>query len=133
MSDLLLIVRKNDLPPIWDGRRVEWGAWHSGGTTADLHVPLEPCEACRSTASAAVSGGIVHPLPGETFESERTKRSHRSGRAYTVRVDVPAWRVLRLFAFRCPSCGLDTVWDEELDEWWTLDGSDYGDDGSVAP
>ena len=34
--------------------------------------------------------------------------------------------------FRCPGCGLDEVFDMDTEECWTLDGSDYGDEGSTA-
>ena len=29
--------------------------------------------------------------------------------------------------------GFDFEWDEETDEWWDLDHTDYGPEGSVAP
>ena len=40
---------------------------------------------------------------------------------------------VRLFASRCPDCGLDTVVDytSEPEQVWTLDESDYGDAGSA--
>ena len=46
----------------------------------------------------------------------------------------PRWdgRVTSIVAFRCPGCGLDEVFDMDTEECWTLDGSDYGDEGSTA-
>ena len=91
----------------------------------------------RSTASRATSRGTVSPLAGDTYESERpvVKRT-RSGREYQAGVQIVTanWRrpVTSLVAFRCPGCGLDEVFDMDTEECWTLDGSDYGDEGSTA-
>jgi len=63
--------------------------------------------------------------------TERTLR--RSGRVILQSVTVPAWPVIDLYAFRCPSCGVDEVWDIRTDEWWTLDETDYGPGGSSRP
>ena len=46
------------------------------------------------------------------------------------RKSIALWR---LYAFRCPDCRLDTVWDHDTDEWWTLDHTDYSDAGSSQP
>ena len=72
----------------------------------------------------------------ETHEP-RVKRT-RSGREYvagTVTVARRARPGVRMFASRCPDCGLDTVVDytSEPEQVWTLDESDYGDAGSVHP
>ena len=58
-------------------------------------------------------------------------------RALGVEPDVRQMRArpgVRLFAFRCPDCGLDTVVDytSEPEQVWTLDESDYGDGGSTS-
>ena len=42
------------------------------------------------------------------------------------------WIPTSIVAFRCPGCGLDEVFDMDTEECWTLDGSDYGDEGSTA-
>jgi predicted RNA-binding Zn-ribbon protein involved in translation (DUF1610 family) len=79
----------------------------------------------------------VSPLAGDTYESERpvVKRT-RSGREYQAGVQIVTanWRnpVTSIVAFRCPGCGLDEVFDMDTEECWTLDGSDYGDEGSTA-
>ena len=133
--------RRHDLPPRWDGRIVEWSEWDTSPTfVCGPRGPVRAsrCEGCGSTASRATSRGTVYPLAGDTYESERpvVKRT-RSGREYvagTVTVARRARPGVRLFAFRCPDCGLDTVVDytSEPEQVWTLDESDYGDEGSTA-
>lgn len=81
-----------------------------------------------------MSVGVVHPLPGETVQVDRVKRT-RSGREYlsgTEKMARLAHPVVRLTAFRCPTCLLDNVWDQFENQWWELDSSDYQDDGSYA-
>ena len=134
--------RRHDLPPRWDGRAVKWSEWHTSptflcGTRGSVRA--SQCESCGSTASNATSRGTVYPLAGDTYEFERpvVKRA-RSEREYQagVRVVTANWRrpVTSLVAFRCPDCGLDTVVDytSEPEQVWTLDESDYGDEGSTA-
>lgn len=102
------------LPASWDGRDVEWRAWTSTWTTAELHVRRDPCERCGSLAVPLMNQGVVHPpaTPGAV----NLRRS-----------------LLQLTAFRCPDCHLDTVWDRDTDDWWVLDESDYGPQGSHDP
>lgn len=133
--------RRHDLPPRWDGRAVEWSEWDTSptfvcGTRGSVRASR--CEGCGSTASNATSRGTVYPLDGEMFETHepRVKRT-RSGSEYvagTVTVARRARPGVRLFASRCPDCGLDTVVDytSEPEQVWTLDESDYGDEGSTA-
>jgi predicted RNA-binding Zn-ribbon protein involved in translation (DUF1610 family) len=133
MSDLQIVAKARDLPPRWDGHRVEWRPWTSLRTTMRLHSKPEPCPSCGSTADQASSAGTLHPLLGEMVEVTRMKRTKRSGREYSVRAQRPATAYLALFAYRCPDCGLDTVWDTRTDEWWELGPEDYGPDGSHDP
>jgi hypothetical protein len=107
------------LPARWDGRDVEWRAWIPSEGPGNWFVMCPPqprpaCERCGSTRPPLLTHGIVHPpaTPG------------------TVNLRP---RLLQLAAFRCPECHLDTVWDRDTDEWWTLDESDYGDQGSTDP
>ena len=133
--------RRHDLPPRWDGRIVKWSEWDTSPTfVCGPRGPVRAsrCEGCGSTASRATSRGTVYPLAWDTYESERpvVKRT-RSGREYvagTVTVARRARPGVRLFASRCPDCGLDTVVDytSEPEQVWTLDESDYGDEGSTA-
>ena len=137
----LTLWARNDLPPKWDGRRVDWSEWNTDPMfVCGRPQPTAPrCEGCGSAARQAASRGTVYPLDGEMFETHepRVKRT-RSGREYvagTVTVARRARPGVRLFASRCPDCGLDTVVDytSEPEQVWTLDESDYGDAGSVPP
>lgn len=130
---LRLLPVRRDLPALWDGRGVEWKGWTSGVTTARFH-DLKPrcCERCASRGEESLNLGVVAPLPGATFDVHIARRLP-SGREYLRTVAKDAWPIVQLVAFRCPDCRLDTVWDKETDEWWTLDESDYGDEGSTDP
>ena len=137
----LTLWARNDLPPKWDGRRVDWSDWDTSAVfiCGPTRARQQRCEGCGSTASRATSLGTVYPLDGETFETHepRVKRT-RSGREYEAGTTTVARRArpgVRLFASRCPDCGLDTVVDRTSghQQVWTLDESDYGDAGSVHP
>jgi len=43
------------------------------------------------------------------------------------------WSTLRrnIFAFVCPHCGDDRVWETLTDQHWDLDPDNYGDGGST--
>lgn len=132
--DLFVATRSYDLPPKWDGRPVDWSEWRPA---RELFIcpppPREPCRECKSTAPSLFNVGVVQPLPGETFEVDRVKRT-KSGREYVSgKVAKPAWPLVRLHLFRCPDCLHDTVFDTVTDEWWDLDPSDYEPEGSRAP
>ena len=136
----LTLWARNDLPPKWDGRRVDWSEWNTDPmfVCGRPQPPAPRCEGCGSAATQAASRGTVYPLDGEIFETHepRVKRT-RSGREYvagTVTVARRARPGVRLFASRCPDCGLDTVvgYTSEPEQVWTLDESDYGDEGSTA-
>ena len=134
--------REHDLPPKWDGHVVGWDSWDT--SPVFLCGPLElcnppatvRCEGCGSTASPATSRGRVYPLDGETHEQVRpvVKRT-KSGREYEAgerTVRVRSKPKVKLYAFRCLDCGLDEVFDLETRECWTLDETDYGDEGSTS-
>lgn len=121
-----------DMPTSWDGRNVEWSDWEVLWTTAEWHMPKEPCERCGNTDTPATCHGTLMPLVGETFVSTQTRRM-KSGREREVAITVPAWPVIGLIASRCRSCHLDTVRDMKTKEDWTLDESDYGPRGSNEP
>lgn len=56
--------RLHDLPPKWDGYRVEWRGWHvSPPTTLELHGLRSECPHCASTAPEAVNFGVVWAAP----------------------------------------------------------------------
>ena len=133
---LLTLWARNDLPPKWDGRRVDWSEWDTDPIFVCPPPTAPRCEGCGSAARQATSRGTVYPLDGEMFETHepRVKRT-RSGREYVAgTVTVARWARpgVRLFAFRCLGCGLDEVFDLETRECWTLDETDYGDEGSTS-
>lgn len=130
---------RNDLPPKWDGRRVDWSEWDTDPIFVCPPPTAPRCEGCGSAARQVTSRGTVYPLDGEMFEThEPLVKRTRSGREYEAGTTTVARRArpgVRLFASRCPDCGLDTVVDRTSghQQVWTLDESDYGDAGSVRP
>ena len=108
--------RPHDLPPLWDGRPVQWSAWTdegglAGRTTLVFHVPSDhwACTGCgwiRDTDLRAV--GTL--LPGNGVAD--------------------LYPHVRLVVRRCPGCHLDQVSDLDTGEVWDLDDNDYGDAGS---
>lgn len=131
MSATLTMV-KHRLPPLWDGQRVKWGKFEpSAGIQICPPPNRERCE-CGSTTPPLIASGRRQPEAGALMQSHKRKMG-RFGRWVYVPVDVPAWPVVDLCAFRCPGCGADDVWDMRTDEWWALGPEDYGADGSVRP
>ena len=142
---LLTLARQFDLPPKWDGRDVEWQGWED---TLDTFIcgpaarQREVCPACGSVEARVINIGLVHPLPGETWEQDHLiEKRTRSGRSIMVKAGkqmVKAHPVLELVAFRCVDCKHDVVWDkydggwESGGTWWDLDHTDYGPQGSVS-
>jgi len=130
---LQLLPTVHDLPPMWDGRVVEWHEWVAGSAFFACPKPKpERCDSCGSVEYPSWCVGVVHPLPGDTF-TDRIERRTRSGYVYLTDhvVTFPAWPILRLSATRCPTCGHDHVID--MDDWseWCLEASDYLDGGST--
>ena len=136
---MLMLWARNDLPPKWDGRRVDWSEWDTDPIFVCPPPTAPRCEGCGSAARQVTSRGTVYPLDGEMFEThEPLVKRTRSGREYEAGTTTVARRArpgVRLFASRCPDCGLDTVVDRTSghQQVWTLDESDYGDAGSVRP
>ena len=139
-GDLLTLLREHDLPPRWDGHAVWWEGWHPGiGPVFICPVficppPRRPlcCEGCGSLAEPVSNRGLVAvwaSLTPEDIEREEENR-RRLGSLAHKRKRRAYWR---LRAYRCPDCKLDTVWDIDTDDWWTLDHTDYSDDGSETP
>ncbi len=88
-----------DVPcPIFNGRPV---VWDSGEIGPQLTHGASACQCGHDPLHRAA--GVVHPLPGDTFESYRD-RTLPSGRKYGRHIDVPAWPVLQLAAYWCPGC-----------------------------
>jgi len=137
---LVPTVADRPLPALWDGRRVVWDELTDQlPTTLDLHLTKAQraeaaCTGCGTPDSdALMSVGTVHPLPGDLMESSVPRKSKRTGRTLHVPTMVAAHPLRRLHLTRCKTCGLDVVWDTQTDEWWDLDASDYGPEGSTDP
>lgn len=138
MSDLLTLAREHDLPPRWDGRAVWWAGWELqiDAFVCGRGVPrVSVCEACGSQAKPSTNRGHVARSAITSLERwvERCEAWRRLPMGSRHMLPKQPAGVIELFAFRCPDCRTDVVWDEQRDEWWTLDHTDYGDDGSVAP
>lgn len=125
------------LPVKWDDHKVTWDEFKiEPATTLEFHVTKAErlrwcCTKCGTPDREATHAvGTVHPLEGEMTEGTVRRRSKRTGNWLNVPTMVPAWPLRVLHASRCGGCGLDTVWDMRTDEWWELDESDYGPDGS---
>lgn len=109
MTDLFTATRPYDLPPKWDGFTVNWDGWKTPKAFICPPPKNGACE-CGSTASSIENTGTVH-ITGLPRIGRRATANRRA-----------------LFAFRCPDCLRDTVWDG--DQWFDLDPDDYTDEGS---
>jgi hypothetical protein len=118
------------LPRSWDGARVQWGEWFAATAVFVCPPPRAKdravCERCKSTAAPAHATGLLDPPAPDDFEALLSL--YQSGQ-----LEGSSRPLIWLHAFRCPDCGLDTVWDRRTDEWWTLGPEDYGVDGSHDP
>lgn len=113
MSALTLV--SHPLPISWDGREVKWSRWESTERIliCGPHSDKARCD-CGSKRNPFTASGLRAADAG----TGRFARRHA---------------VKDLHALRCPDCGQVDVWDMDSDEWWTLDESDYGPNGSLAP
>lgn len=112
--------RPKELPTIWDdadGRSIEWSDWEPAPRMFICPPPpAHVCSNCGSGAAPSKSFGKIVPHPGETFEVTEDVASKRvPGRFYERTRNVPAWKVWRLFASRCPDCGGTDIYDQETD------------------
>lgn len=104
--------RAHDLPPLWDGRVVQWSPWSDQGMgSLVFHVPADhwACTGCgwiRDTELRAV--GTLMPPGGVT----------------------DLFPVVRLIVRRCLGCQLDQVTDIHTGDVWDLEDGDYTDSGS---
>lgn len=98
------------LPVAWDGAPVEWSPFRIPQVFICPPTP-ECCPTCGDTSPSA----------------------HAQGRVHHPTYPYAPPRMLCLSAYRCPGCGLDTVLDHATGEWWTLDDTDYGPEGSNPP
>lgn len=88
-------------PANWDGHRIVWADWDFAPQVTHIH---DECGSCGYDGRPLMSHAVQHPNVGETFATRETRRL-KSGRTYARDVDVPAWPVVRVFAFLCPACG----------------------------
>lgn len=84
-------------------------------------------------AKSVTNRGRVARVPAVTHESIHQNDEVRDRLPASQRHRVTAKALYRLFAYRCPDCQLDVVWDTDTNETWVLDHTDYGDDGSWTP
>jgi hypothetical protein len=108
--------RAHDLPPLWDGRAVQWSQWtdqdaYSTYGILRFHAPADhwACTGC---------GWI------------RDRELRAVGTLMPASVAETAWPVVRLVVRRCPGCHLDEVTDLHTGEVWDLQDADYTDAGS---
>jgi hypothetical protein len=132
--DLLVLAREFDLPPRWDGLLVvQWTPWEPQ-PHAFICPPSKArdcCPACASPEPRVHARGMVAlraDLTRAQWEYEEENRARLRKLAHK-RAQVALWR---LYAFRCQDCRHDQVWDTDTDEWWDLDHTDYGTEGSTA-
>lgn len=139
MTDLLTLLREHDLPPRWDGLAVLWRGWEYDRSHEVFICPPPPprvCEGCgepvlhRGFSAQSVNRGLVAVSTVLSHDDLRYEEQNRQrlGALAGKRKPRALWR---LHVWRCQLCKLDTVWDTDADEWFTLDDSDYGPDGSV--
>jgi hypothetical protein len=131
----LSLVTDLRLPPMWDGLRVDWTLQRNADRIFICPPPpMEErfCTSCGAEGGRTAWSGLVHPPDGETMPLEK-KIPMAGGRSRTVTVQVPAWPVIGLIAWRCGHCHLDEVWDMRSNEVWTLGPEDYGPAGSTPP
>lgn len=134
MTDLLVLAREFDLPPRWDGLLVvQWTPWEAEPGPVFLCPPPKTrasCPACASPHPSVHARGMVAlraDLTRAQWEAEEVNRA-RLGKLAHKRKPVALWR---LRAYRCQDCRHDQVWDTDTDEWWDLDHTDYGPEGST--
>lgn len=126
----------HDLPPHWDGHRVEWGGWEvEPWSTLPFHMRRECCQACGhvpGVGQQVLNHGRVRSEPGEFVPFRRPRDYHQA--AVNQRAERDGAGLGRLVAFRCPNCSHDVVVEFSRStpvlEVWDLDDSDYGDEGS---
>lgn len=139
MADLLTALREHDLPPRWNGHAVVWDAWEHGDAHAVFICPPPRPEVCVGCGAPTVVRGVAcwsrtigyrADSPALPHDDHHRENEARARLPFTVQAKLPRHWWITLHVYRCHHCQLDTVWDTETDEWWTLDHTDYGDEGS---
>lgn len=140
MTDLLAMLREHDLPPRWDGHAVVWSEWEYArpGVFICPPPPPEVCAGCgmptteRGFPCWSVAKGYRADSPTLTHADHAVEETARARLPVLVQDKLPRHWWIELHAHRCHHCHLDTVWDTTTDEWWTLDHTDYGPEGSSS-
>jgi len=138
VTDLLTMLREHDLPPFWDGHAVVWLPWEYAPSGVFICPPpkAETCESCgkptteRGFPCWSVAKGLRADSPILTHADWVAEDAARARLPYLAKGKLPRHWWFTLHAFHCHHCQLDTVWDQTTDEWWTLDHTDYGPEGS---
>lgn len=135
MADLLTALREHDLPPFWDGFAVEWTPWRTISTAQAEQVflcppPREPtsCNACGVIDAGFQFAHGYMAIRKHTTHADIAEHQRRQAAG-----DIPhdANVTLGVFeVYRCLHCSHDTVYDRQRGEWWDLDHTDYGAQGS---
>lgn len=139
MSDLLVLARENDLPPKWDGRAVVWLGWEYVPPMFVCPPRPEVCVQCGMSTTErgfpcwSANKGMLADSTWLTVDDYSREEANRARLPQCIQYKAPRHWWLELHAFRCHYCQLDTVWDTTHNETWTLDHTDYGSEGSVAP
>jgi hypothetical protein len=96
-------------PPLSElgGRPVQWADWKIAPQV--MHIELV-CARCGYDGQPWTSIGLVLP-PAVATVTVLKKRRLPSGRTYVQEEKVPARPIRRLFAYRCPACRADEVYD----------------------
>lgn len=133
-EDLLTMLREHDLPPFWDGLATVWDGWETQIEAFICPPPKQSCcSECGSLAKPVTNRGrVARPAfitHGRIQEHDEKRARLGAGNAHLAGKPVA---LVRLFVWRCPDCKQDVVWDWGTDEWWTLDHTDYGPEGSRA-
>jgi len=93
--------------PELGGRPVQWAGW----TVAPQLMHVETvCARCGYNGQPWTAIGLVAPATGATVAVLQQRRLP-SGRTYQREERVPARPIRRLFAYRCPACRADEVYD----------------------
>ena len=95
----------NNLPPRWNGKPVTWDGPQKGVSTIEFHATPSKCPKCERRRWTDTWCGFV----------------------------TEQWPVAALQLYRCRGCGHDHVFDLFTNEWWDLDATDYGPEGSTDP
>jgi hypothetical protein len=96
-------------PPVPElgGRPVQWAGWEMAPQVMLIELV---CARCGYDGQPWTAIGLVAPTAGATV-TVLQQRQLPSGRTYLKEKRVPARPALRLFAYRCPACRVDEVYD----------------------